>query len=274
MKTTIPAAIGAEMEGMTVMNYISFEDFEDDESDPAKLICTTTVGDKYKHEVLQYSPDADLGAETSLYNEQLAIPASDSPFKPSPEVDNYETESDDVDAWAICTIDLVLNENTYYMAADIFDKIYWTTYGVKIFDVDGANPIDVAETEFLIELPSPTYDDTWDNEEEEKLAEKKFKIDTYALINEDRDAFMAFEVEFDVSPLYEEPDTLIIKLVADAPAESLAAGGTASLWTQFKKVDSYDGNYMKMSMEVTLGTADSGFIANFYGTGKYDDEAA
>lgn len=54
MKTTIPAEYGVNMEGMTVMNYISFQDFYDDEELPTKLVCTTMIGDKWNHSVHQY----------------------------------------------------------------------------------------------------------------------------------------------------------------------------------------------------------------------------
>ena len=62
MKTTIPIEIAETMDDMTVMNYISFQDFEDDDAEPTKLVCTTKIGDKYKHAVYQYAPEADLAA--------------------------------------------------------------------------------------------------------------------------------------------------------------------------------------------------------------------
>ena len=106
-----------------------------------------------------------------IYDEQIAFSPDETPFKRSPEVDNYETEADDVEAWAVCTIDLVLNDNTRYMAEDIFGHVYETTYGVLIFDSSDANPIQLTESEFLIDLPYPEFDSTWDNEEEAKLTE-------------------------------------------------------------------------------------------------------
>ena len=44
MNTTIPAEYGELMTDYVILNYISFQDYEDSSADPAKIICTTTVG--------------------------------------------------------------------------------------------------------------------------------------------------------------------------------------------------------------------------------------
>lgn len=159
MKTTIPAEYGINMEGMTVMNYITFHDFYNSTAEPVKLVCTTTIGDKWNHSVNEYDSSADIASMTTLYDDTTAIDPFNSPFKTSLDVNNYETESDDVDAWAICTVDLVLGDNgDREMAEALFGKVYDTDYGAKLFDMDGANPILLSESNFLIELPYPEYD--------------------------------------------------------------------------------------------------------------------
>jgi len=83
----------------------------------------------------------------TLYDETAAIDPFESPFKESNEVDNYETESDDVDAWATCTVNLVLGDNgDREIVEALFDHVYDTTYGAKLFDMDAANPISLAES--------------------------------------------------------------------------------------------------------------------------------
>jgi len=66
MNTTIPASYGEDMAGFVVMNYISFQDYDDKEADPAKLVCKTTVDAPWAHAVHQYTPDNDLAAEAQL----------------------------------------------------------------------------------------------------------------------------------------------------------------------------------------------------------------
>ena len=44
MNTTIPADYGDLMADFVIMNYISFQDANNSTADPAKLVCTTTVG--------------------------------------------------------------------------------------------------------------------------------------------------------------------------------------------------------------------------------------
>jgi hypothetical protein len=164
MNTTIPAVYGEEMDGYVIMNYISFQDENDASADPAKLVCTTTVGAPWLHAVHQYTPDYDLSAETQILNDDAKIPASESAFQASYEVENYDTNSDGTVAWALCTIDIVLNEHTEPIIGHIFDKVYDTTYGVKIKPQEG-DMIDAAETNFLIALPYPEYDSSWEEEE-------------------------------------------------------------------------------------------------------------
>ena len=221
MNTTIPAIYGESMDGWVIMNYLSFQNVYDSSEDPAKLICTTTVGDEWAHEVHQYTPDNDLSAEWMTYNETAAIPASESAFKPSDELENYKTDSDGTVAWALCTIDIVLNEHTESSIGDIFGKVYDTTYGVKLQPADGSNMIDGAESNFEIELPYPEYDDTWEEEEEEALAENFFAIDTTSFMSDgsSKDAYMAFSVSYNVTDEYTEPDLLFIRLETDAPTE-------------------------------------------------------
>ena len=164
MNTTIPAEYGEDMDGYVIMNYISFQDENDASADPAKLVCTTTVGEPWEHAVHQYTPDNDLSAEWQTLNETAKIPASESAFEESYDIENYATDSDGTVAWALCTIDIVLNEHTEPIIGDIFGKVYDTTYGVKIMPVQG-NMMDAAETNFLIALPYPEYDSSWEEEE-------------------------------------------------------------------------------------------------------------
>lgn len=165
MNTTIPAEYGEDMDGYVIMNYISFQDDDDASADPAKLVCTTTVGEPWEHAVHQYTPDNDLSSEQQTLNETAKIDASESAFEESYDIEKYATDSDGTVAWALCTIDIVLNEHTEPIIGDIFGKIYDTTYGVKVMPVD-SDMIDVAETDFLIALPYPEYDSSWEEEEE------------------------------------------------------------------------------------------------------------
>ena len=165
MNTTIPADYAVDMSGYVIMNYISFQDENDASADPANLVCTTTVGEPWLHAVHQYTPDNDLSSEWQILNEAAKIPESESAFKESDDIEKYATDSDGTVAWALCTIDIVLNEHTEPIIGDIFGKIYDTTYGVKIMPTEG-NMMDVAETDFLIALPYPEYDSSWEEEEE------------------------------------------------------------------------------------------------------------
>ena len=82
-----------------------------------------------------------------IFNDTAKIPDSESAFRASNDEANFATDSDDTVAWALCTIDIVLNEHTYPILGDIFDKVYDTTYGVKMMPVDGTM-INGAEVEF------------------------------------------------------------------------------------------------------------------------------
>jgi hypothetical protein len=84
--------------------------------------------------------------------------------------------------------------------------------------------MDAAETNFLIALPYPEYDSSWDEEEEEALAEQWFTIDTTSFMTDgsSTDAWMSFSVNFNVTAEYDEPDLLMITMETDAPAEQLA----------------------------------------------------
>ena len=186
------------------MNYISFQDENDASADPANLVCTTTVGEPWLHAVHQYTPDNDLSSEWQILNEAAKIPESESAFKESDDIEKYATDSDGTVAWALCTIDIVLNEHTEPIIGDIFGKIYDTTYGVKIMPTEG-NMMDVAETDFLIALPYPEYDSSWEEEEEESLTEQWFTIDTTSFMADgsSTDAWMKFEINFNVTDEYD-----------------------------------------------------------------------
>lgn len=113
-------------------------------------------------------------------------------------------------AWAICAIEIAINEHTEEILGDIFDKIYVTTYGVKIFpdphaEYDDANPFvpqDVNEIEFLTDLPYPEFDTEWIEIEVESLTDQTFVIDTTAISSVDTDAYMSFKINFDVNLYY------------------------------------------------------------------------
>ena len=244
MNTTIPAEYGEDMDGYVIMNYISFQDENDASADPAKLVCTTTVGEPWEHAVHQYTPDNDLSAEWQTLNETAKIPASESAFEESYDIENYATDSDGTVAWALCTIDIVLNEHTEPIIGDIFGKVYDTTYGVKIMPVQG-NMMDAAETNFLIALPYPEYDSSWEEEEEEALAEQWFTIDTTSFMTDgsSTDAWMSFSVNFNVTAEYDEPDLLMITMETDAPAEQLAEGAEVVQWAQFRLAHDQNGPY-------------------------------
>jgi hypothetical protein len=74
-------------------------------------MCRTKIGDKYESSVSQYDSDVDMKLETSLYNDDMTLDWEESFFTASPDFDKFETEADETYAWALCTIELVLNEN-------------------------------------------------------------------------------------------------------------------------------------------------------------------
>ena len=67
------------------------------------------------------------------------------------------------------------------------------------------NMMDVAETDFLIALPYPEYDSSWEEEEEESLTEQWFTIDTTSFMADgsSTDAWMKFEINFNVTDEYD-----------------------------------------------------------------------
>ena len=77
----------------------------------------------------------------------------------------------------------------------------------------------------MVALPSPEYDDSWNEQEEEALAERTFAIDTTGFTTDGsaKDAYMAFNVKFNVTADYDKPDILTIRLETDAPTDALLA---------------------------------------------------
>ena len=127
-------------------------------------------------------------------------------------------------------MEMIYNEATAEITGDIFDTVFDTLYVLKLLTDDNTSS-DLLDSSFKIKVPKPEYDSTWDNEEEEQLADTKFKIDTAALnLGSDRDAFMGFEIDFAVHPEYDVPDVLKIRLTLDAPAEALPDGYFVSQW--------------------------------------------
>lgn len=266
MTTTIPATVGEGMEGMTIMNYITFQNDDDEEADPAKIVCRTRVGDKYDHSVSQYLPETDLSAEEYLWNTTAELSWEESFFTASPNADKFETESDGTDAWATCTIELVMNEFNMEMVGDLFDVIYNIEYGVKAFDENDEFPVQIAESTFKILLPYPEYDDSWNDETEEALAEEAFMIDTTTFTTDgsQKDAYMAFEVKFNVTAEYDMPDVLSIHFATDAPAEALASGSEVVQWAQFRLTSDVNGEYQKVACRSIVDFDISGVTIDTY----------
>jgi hypothetical protein len=247
---------------------------DDKEADPAKIICRTRVGDQWDHSVSQVFPDTDLASETLLHNDDIELSWEDSVFTASPDASNFETEDDGTEAWAHCTVDLILSEKNYEIVGTLFDRVYEVTYGVRVFDANDENPVDIASAFFDIYLPSPDYDDSWNDEPEEALAEAFFPIDTSSLTSDgsDRDAFIAFNVAFNVTAVYEEPDVLDIALATDAPAELFPQGAALVLWAQFRLSSDAYGDYTKVSCNIEVdGAAGSEVIDTYYGPTEFKD---
>lgn len=98
-------------------------------------------------------------------------------FTMSGDFDKYDTDMDDDFAWAICTIELVMNERNYETVGDIFGQIYDITNGVKLFNEEGAFQVSVFEIYDEIELPYPEYEESWDDETDEAMVEEWFTVD-------------------------------------------------------------------------------------------------
>jgi hypothetical protein len=208
-----------------------------------------------------------------VLNEAAAIPAQESGFAASPEVENFATDSDGTVAWALCTIDILLNEHTEPIIGDIFGKIYDTTYGVKIMPYQG-NMMDVAESTFLVDLPYPEYDSEWDEEEEEALAGSYFPIDTASFMSDgsSTDAYMAYSISYNATANYDEPDLLMIRLETDAPAEQLATDAELVQWAQFRLANDPNAPYQKVACSsVVGGAAQNVGVYTRVGATEFDD---
>lgn len=116
METIIPAAFGEAMMDWTVMNYMTLtNDDKSMEQDPAKIVCRTKIGDKYNSTVSQYADDVDIASGDELFKKNSTgfsaeLDWEDTFFTASPDFDKFETESDGETAWAMCTVELVLND--------------------------------------------------------------------------------------------------------------------------------------------------------------------
>ena len=138
------------------------------------------------------------------------------------------------------------------------------------------NMMDVAETSFLIELPYPEYDSSWDEEEEEAMLENFFEIETSSFMSDgsSTDAWMSFSVSFNATAEYDQPDLLMIRIETDAPAEQLASGVELIQWAQFRLSTAQDDEpYQKVACSsVVGGDASQVSIQTRVGTTGFDDD--
>ena len=243
METSIPSSNIDTIMNKSLMNLIAFQQEDDASVDPALLACATTVGDEYKYAVRQFNNDTDLWnlAAGSLDDESLLMDYEEVIFKSTYDPYNYMTVPtyDQTAYVATCTMEMIVNEANIEKVIDIFGKIYVTKYGLALVE-EGVDPSMLFTSDpFPIMLPMPVYDTTWDNEEEEQLADTRFKIDTTTLLSDGSDvpAFMGFEIDFEVHPEYEMPDILRIRMTVDAPSELLPDGYAVTQWAQFGQND-------------------------------------
>ena len=79
-------------------------------------------------------------------------------------------------------------------------------------------------------MPHPEYDDSWIEEEAEALTEQWFPIEYYTNDGNAADAYMSFQVNFNVTAEYDAPDLLMITMETDAPDEALGDGAVVVQW--------------------------------------------
>jgi hypothetical protein len=121
--------------------------------------------------------------------------------------------------------------------------------------------VHVAETEpFYIWLPPAEFQQDWIEEEAEALVETKFRVNTTYFMSDgsDLDAYMAFNVNFNVTDEYEEPDVLTLMLETDVPAEAMPDGALLVQWAQFRLSSGANDPYSKVACTTTVGSGADG----------------
>lgn len=107
--------------------------------------------------------ETDFDTETTLFNESSILPAAESLFSASGDLEKYKTSPDSFR----CTIMLEINEFNRDIVSDLFDKVYEVDFGLYVFaDKDTVRDTseDSIKNSFEMYLPPSVYDNDFDDD--------------------------------------------------------------------------------------------------------------
>lgn len=252
------------MEDLVIYNYATFTNTNNWQQDDAKIICRTTVGDEYGFSVTQVSSETDFAEEIYLWNPEIEIPATETIFSAVYDPEAYQTDDDGENAWAICTIQLEVNENNWEELESIFASVYDATYGIKVFDPTTEEMTQYAESDFSFYLPSPRYENDYDEPVYDVKLDETFQ-------GSGDYTYQRVQIQLETSPYWTADDYLAITFETEfAPVNS---AGYVVQWAQYRLQEDYYGQWTTVAcvMDQSTSTVE---VRTYVGDTYYDDDSA